>query len=43
VIFYTDGSICEGRAGAGVFSDTLDIRESYALGYEELDRLARMG
>jgi hypothetical protein len=32
VIFYTCGSICEGRAGAGVFSDTLDIRESYALG-----------
>jgi hypothetical protein len=32
VIFYTDGSLCEGRAGAGVFSDTLDIRESYALG-----------
>jgi hypothetical protein len=31
VIFYTDGSICEGRAGAGVFSDTLDIRESYEL------------
>jgi hypothetical protein len=29
VIFYTDGSLCEGRAGAGVFSD---IRESYALG-----------
>jgi hypothetical protein len=22
----------EGRAGSGVFSDTLDIRESYALG-----------
>jgi hypothetical protein len=32
VIFYTDGSLCESRAGAGVFSDTLDIRESYALG-----------
>jgi hypothetical protein len=32
VIFYTDGSLCEGRAGAGVFSDILDIRESYALG-----------
>jgi hypothetical protein len=32
VIFYTDGSLCEGRAGAGVFSNTLDIRESYALG-----------
>jgi hypothetical protein len=32
VIFYTDGSLCESRAGAGVFSDTLDIRESDALG-----------
>jgi hypothetical protein len=31
VIFYTDGSLYEGRAGAGVFSDTLDIMESYAL------------
>jgi hypothetical protein len=30
--FLTDGSLCEGRAGGGVFSDTLDIRESYALG-----------
>jgi hypothetical protein len=30
--FYTDGSLCEGRAGAWVFSDTLDIRKSYALG-----------
>jgi hypothetical protein len=32
VIFYTDCSLCEGRPGAGVFSDTLDIKESYALG-----------
>jgi hypothetical protein len=32
VIFYTDGSLCEGGADAGVFSETLDIRESYALG-----------
>jgi hypothetical protein len=24
VIFYTDGSLCEGRVGAEVFSDTLD-------------------
>jgi hypothetical protein len=28
VIFYTDGSLCEGRAGAGVFSDTLDCRSA---------------
>jgi ribonuclease HI len=27
-----DSLICEGRAGAGLFSDTLDIRKSYALG-----------
>jgi hypothetical protein len=32
VIFYTDVSLCGSRAGAGVFSDTLDINESYALG-----------
>jgi hypothetical protein len=31
VIFYTDGSVCEDREGVKVFSDTLDIRESYAL------------
>jgi hypothetical protein len=31
VIFYTNGSLCEVRACAGVFSDTLDIRESCAL------------
>jgi hypothetical protein len=30
VIFYTDGSLCEGRVDAGVFTDTLDIRQSYA-------------
>jgi hypothetical protein len=30
VIFYSDGSLCEGRAGAGVFLDTLDISKSYA-------------
>jgi hypothetical protein len=27
-----DGSLCEDRAGAGVFFDILDVRESYALG-----------
>jgi hypothetical protein len=27
VIFYTDGSLCAGRVGAGVFLDTLDIME----------------
>jgi hypothetical protein len=32
VIFYMDGSFCEGKACAGVFSGTLDIREFYALG-----------
>jgi hypothetical protein len=33
VIFYTDnGSLCEGRAVAEVFSDTLDIKESYKHG-----------
>jgi hypothetical protein len=32
VIFYTDGSLYKGKVAAGVFSDTLDIRESYALG-----------
>jgi hypothetical protein len=32
VIFYIDGSLCEGRVGAGVFLHTLDIRESCALG-----------
>jgi hypothetical protein len=32
VIFYTDGSLCEGRVGARVCSDTFDITESYALG-----------
>jgi hypothetical protein len=35
VIFYTDDSLCEGRADAGVFSDSLDIRvfqtEVYAI------------
>jgi hypothetical protein len=30
VIF--NGSLCDGRVGAGAFSDTLDIGESYALG-----------
>jgi hypothetical protein len=30
--FLHDGSLCEGRAGAGVFLDTLDIWESYAFG-----------
>jgi hypothetical protein len=32
VIFYMDGSVCESKAGVGVFSETLDIREYYALG-----------
>jgi hypothetical protein len=32
VIFYTDGSLCDYMAGAGVFSEILNVRESYALG-----------
>jgi hypothetical protein len=32
VVFFTDGSLCEGRAGAGVFSDILNVTESYTLG-----------
>jgi hypothetical protein len=31
LVFFTDGSLCEGRAGAGVFSDILNVTESYAL------------
>jgi hypothetical protein len=32
LVFFTNGSLCEDRAGAGVFSDILNVRESYALG-----------
>jgi hypothetical protein len=32
LVFFTDGSLCEGRAGAGVFSEILNVRESYAFG-----------
>jgi hypothetical protein len=32
LIFFTDGSFCEFRADASVFSDILNVRESYALG-----------
>jgi hypothetical protein len=32
LVFFTDGSLCGGTAGAGVFSDILNVRESYALG-----------
>jgi hypothetical protein len=32
LVFFTDGSLCEGITGAGVFSDILNVRESYALG-----------
>jgi hypothetical protein len=27
LVFFTDGSLCEGRAGSGVFSDILNIRK----------------
>jgi hypothetical protein len=29
---YTDGSFCDNRSGAGAFSDTLKLEESYPLG-----------
>jgi hypothetical protein len=29
---YTDGSFCDNRSGAGVFSDILILEESYSLG-----------
>jgi hypothetical protein len=32
LVFFTDGSYCRGRTGAGVFFDILNARESYALG-----------
>jgi hypothetical protein len=32
LVFFTDGSLCEGRTCAGVFSDILNVRELYALG-----------
>jgi hypothetical protein len=32
LVFFTDGSLCGSRAGAGVLSDILNIMESYALG-----------
>jgi ribonuclease HI len=31
LVFFTEGSLWEGRAGAGVFSDILNVMESYAL------------
>jgi hypothetical protein len=31
LVFFTDGSLYGGRAGAGVFSDILNVRESCAL------------
>jgi hypothetical protein len=32
LVFFTDGSLCGGRAVVGVFSDILNVRVSYALG-----------
>jgi hypothetical protein len=32
LVFFTDGSLCEGRSGAGVFFEILNVRESCALG-----------
>jgi hypothetical protein len=32
LVFFTDGSLCEGIAGAGVLSDILNVRELYAFG-----------
>jgi hypothetical protein len=32
LVFFAGGSLCETRAGAGVFSDILNVRESYAAG-----------
>jgi hypothetical protein len=32
IVIYTDGSFCDGRAGAGVYSETLNIKESFTLG-----------
>jgi hypothetical protein len=33
LVFFTYGSLCRGRAGASVFSDILNARESYAVGF----------
>jgi hypothetical protein len=38
LVFFTDGSVCGGSAGAGVFSDILNARESYTLSYGLLIR-----
>jgi hypothetical protein len=32
LVFFTDGSLCAGRADAGVFFDILNVRDSFALG-----------
>jgi ribonuclease HI len=31
LVFFTDGTLCEGTAGAGILSYILNVRESYAL------------
>jgi hypothetical protein len=32
VIFYTDGSLLNGQTGAGVYSESIEIGDAYALG-----------
>jgi hypothetical protein len=37
LVFFNDGSFCESRAAAGVFSDILNVRESYVLFWRVLN------
>jgi hypothetical protein len=38
LVFFTDGSLCEGRAGPGLFSDFLNVKKSCALGSQSFNR-----